>query len=101
MKILVTGGAGYIGSHTALRLIGLGHEVAILDNLERGRQETLDSIKKQAGDFEFLLADLCDLDKLHQILKDKKFDAVIHFAAYALVKESTDFPEKYMTNNVV
>jgi len=101
MKVLVTGGAGYIGSHAALKLLELGHEVAILDNLERGRQEALDTIKKQGGDFEFLKVDLRDLSSLQQALKGKEYDAVIHFAAYALVKESTEFPEKYMVNNVI
>ena len=101
MKILVTGGAGYIGSHTALKLIELGHEVTILDNMERGRKETLDLIKKYAGDFEFLHVDLRDLERLCKTLSGKKFDAVIHFAAYALVKESTDNPVNYMTNNVM
>ena len=101
MNILLTGGAGYIGSHCTLELIKRGHKVTVLDNLERGHQETLDTIQQQVGEFEFLKLDLRNLDELRSGLKDRHFDAVIHFAAYIDVGESVREPAKYFENNVV
>lgn len=101
MKILVTGGAGYIGSHCALELIKKGYEVTILDNLEKGHQETLDTITRLAGEYEFLKLDLRDLEKLREGLQGKHFDCVIHFAAYLEVGLSVKKPAMFFENNVV
>lgn len=100
MKILITGGAGYIGSHTAYKLIKQGHNVTIIDNLEKGHQSTLDKLKEKAGEFSFIKADLRDINSLREKLESKEFDAVIHFAAYLEVGRSTREPEVFMQNNV-
>ena len=99
-KILVTGGAGYIGSHTCLQLLKEGYEVIILDNLEKGHQETLDALGK-IGSYEFINVDLRNLDELRKALEPYSFDAVIHFAAYLEVGFSTRNPELFFQNNVV
>ncbi len=99
MRILVTGGAGYIGSITAAKLILRGHDVIILDNLEKGHQSTLDRIKQEAGEFEFIKVDLRDKGKLDLALGEVFFDAVIHFAAYIEVGRSVKEPEAFMENN--
>lgn len=101
MNILLTGGAGYIGSHCTLELIKRGHKVTVLDNLERGHLETLDTIKQLVGEFEFLKLDLRNLEELRTGLRDRQFDAVIHFAAYIDVGESVREPAKYFENNLV
>lgn len=100
MNILITGGAGYIGSHTAYQLVSEGHKVTIIDNLEKGHQSALDTIKS-VGDFEFLQTDLRDLVALRNGLKGKSFDAVIHFAAYLEVGLSVREPAMFFENNVV
>lgn len=100
MNILITGGAGYIGSHTALKLIQRGDHITILDNLENGKQQTLDTLKQIAGDFAFIKADLRDINSLRACIADKAFDAVIHFAAYLDVKQSTKQPQIYFDNNI-
>lgn len=101
MNILITGGAGYIGSHCALELLKQGHQVSILDNLEKGHQETLDKIRELAGEYEFLKLDLRDLEGLRNGLAGKNFDAVIHFAAYIEVGLSVKEPAMFFENNVV
>ena len=93
MRILLTGGAGYIGSHTSLRLLDAGYQVTILDNLVNG---TLKLIPKKA---KFLNSDISDEDKVSKLLKNNQFDIIIHFAAYTKVGESVEFPEKYIDNN--
>lgn len=100
MKVLVTGGAGYIGSHTSYQLLKDGHEVTILDNMEKGHESALD-IVKQAGEFDFLKSDLRDLVALREVLNGKSFDAVIHFAAYLEVGLSVKQPAIFFENNVV
>ena len=92
-KILVTGGAGYIGSHTRYFLEKSGHTTVVLDSLERG-----DSRAVPTGMLRRI--DLCDSAKVRQLLRDEKVDAVIHFAAYISVGESTERPELYFRNNV-
>lgn len=92
MKILVTGGAGYIGSITAKRLEKEGYEVLVFDNLSCGHKEAVSS--------KLVVGDLTDKDFLFESLKDEKFDGVIHFAAYALAGESMDNPYKYFQNNI-
>ena len=95
MKVLVTGGAGYIGSVTTELLLDDGHEVVVFDNLERGHREAVD---KRAG---FRKGDLRDQDRISKVMSEVKPDAVMHFAAYALVPESMEKPELYFRNNVV
>ena len=94
MKILVLGGAGYIGSHTALELVKAGHEVVIADNLVTGYRE---AVPEKAI---FYQGDLRDKDFLVDLLKKEKVDAVIHFAAFSLVGESVTNPLKYYENNL-
>lgn len=94
MNILVTGGAGYIGSHAARRLEAAGHEVWIYDNLSQGHRSACRQGRLIEGD-------LHDGDLLEPTLKDKQIDAVMHFAAFALVGESVTDPAKYYQNNVV
>ena len=94
MKLLVLGGAGYIGSHTATEILDNGHEVVIADNLVTGYRE---AIPEKAT---FYQGDLRDKDFLVDLLKKEKVDAVIHFAAFSLVGESVTNPLKYYENNL-
>ncbi len=94
MRVLVTGGAGYIGSHTVRRLQKKGHEVVILDNLSRGH---IESVPKDAV---FEKADLLDVNSLKYVFSKHSFDAVVHFAAFAYVGESVENPGLYYENNV-
>ena len=101
MRILVTGGAGYIGSHTCIELIDKGHEVVILDNLSNASIKVLDRIKEISGvKPKFYLADLLDVEAVEDVFKKEKFDAVIHFAALKAVGESVAKPLKYYENNI-
>lgn len=93
MKILLTGGAGYIGSHVSLELIDNDHQVTIIDNLVNGSKKLLPAKAN------FLECDIADEKKISNLLKDNKFDVVMHFAGYTRVGESTKFPEKYYENN--
>lgn len=94
MSIVVTGGAGYIGSHTVQALVEQKKEVIVIDNLSTGHQESI-------LDAEFVKCDLKDKDKLSDIFEKYKPEAVIHFAASSLVGESMHSPEKYYCNNVM
>ena len=94
MKLLVLGGAGYIGSHTAYELLENGHEVVIADNLVTGYKE---AVPENAT---FYQGDLRDKDFLVNLLNKEKVDAVIHFAAFSLVGESVTNPLKYYENNL-
>lgn len=99
MKILITGGAGYIGSHVAKMLLKeKGHEITIIDNFVKGTKKALDALST-IGKFEFIETDLENSEKLEQIFATGKFDAIIHFAAYIEVFESTQKPLKYYLNN--
>ncbi len=93
-KILVTGGCGYIGSHTVKVLQDLGYEVVVFDNLSTGRKEAV------RGD-ELIVGDLKDAKTLDQVFAENKFDAVIHFAASIDAEESVNNPSKYFRNNVI
>ncbi len=93
-KILVTGGAGYIGSHTARLLRKTGYEVVVFDNLSTGRREAV-------RDCQLIVADLADRAALDKLFAAEKFDAVMHFAASIEVEESMADPQKYFQNNVV
>ena len=100
-KILVTGGTGYIGSHTVVELLNQGYEVSIIDDLSNSKPEVLDKIEKITGKRpDFHEIDLCDEEKLKTFFDTNKVDAIIHFAAYKAVGESVQFPVKYYKNNV-
>ncbi len=101
MKILVTGGTGYIGSHTVVELVRAGHEVVILDNLFNSKIEVLDKIEKITGARpKFYEVDLLDYEATLGILKSEKFGAVMHFAGMKAVGESVEKPLRYYENNV-
>lgn len=101
MRILVTGGAGYIGSHTCLELLNQGHEVVVFDNLCNSSEESLNRVKKLTGkDLTFYKADMLDRDALEAIFSREKIDAVIHFAGLKAVGESVSKPLEYYHNNI-
>ena len=101
MKILVTGGTGYIGSHTCVELLSSGYEVVILDNLINSKEDVVDKIKKITGkDLIFYKGDVRDKDLLNKIFSDNKIDAVIHFAGLKAVGESVEKPIEYYQNNL-
>ncbi|MDB6062101.1 MAG: UDP-glucose 4-epimerase GalE [Verrucomicrobiaceae bacterium] len=101
MKVLVTGGAGYIGSHTCVELLNAGHDVVVVDNMCNSSEESLRRVQKIAGR-ELLLerADVRDETALERIFSQHKFDAVIHFAGLKAVGESVAQPLRYYQNNV-
>lgn len=99
MNILVTGGAGYIGSHVVKALLEANaHDITIIDNLCKGSLDAIDSLKI-IGEFEFINMDLENINKLDEIFQTHNFDAVMHFAAFIEVLESTIKPLKYYLNN--
>ncbi len=101
MKILVTGGAGYIGSHTCVELLNAGYEVVILDNFYNSSPEVLKRIRELAGkDFTFCECDVRDRKGLDKVFAENKIDAVIHFAGLKAVGESVRKPLEYYENNV-
>ena len=101
MKILVTGGAGYIGSHTAVELLKAGYEITIVDNLSNSSIDVIDSIKEITNkDFNFYELDVKDEDKLNEVFVKENIEAVIHFAAFKAVGESVEKPLKYYENNL-
>ena len=91
MRVLVTGGSGYVGSHTIRELSAAGHDIIVYDNLSTGH-------RKLSGGFQFIEGDIADQEKLTPVLK--RVDAVMHFAASAYVGESVTSPRKYFRNNV-
>lgn len=100
-KILVTGGAGYIGSHTCVELLNAGYEIVVLDNFSNSKPEMLDKIKKITNkDFKFYECDYKDTDALEKIFNENEIDSVINFAGYKAVGESVAKPLEYYTNNV-
>ncbi|GLQ33200.1 UDP-glucose 4-epimerase GalE [Litoribrevibacter albus] len=100
-QILVTGGAGYIGSHAVLLLQQAGYDVVVVDNLSNSSEESLHRVSGiTAKDFTFYKADICDSDALEQIFLEHSFDSVIHFAGLKAVGESVELPLKYYQNNV-
>ena len=101
MKVLVTGGAGYIGSHTCVELLNAGHELVIVDNFVNSRPEALDAIRTITGrDFAFFEADLRDRAALERVFDGHAIDAVIHFAGLKAVGESVARPLEYYDNNL-
>ena len=101
--ILVTGGAGYVGSHCVLALLENGYDVVIFDNLELGHIETVETLKSiQASGkvIDFIQGDLKNLFDIQNVFKKHEIEAVVHFAAYSQVAESMKNPQKYFSNNV-
>ena len=101
MKILLTGGAGYIGSHTAIELDKAGHEVVIVDNLVNSKEEAVRRVEKITGKaIPFYIADVRDRVAMDKVFKENKIDAVIHFAGLKAVGESVAKPLEYYENNM-
>ena len=101
MKILVTGGTGYIGSHTVVELISNGYDVVVVDNFSNSKPIVLDRLKEITGkEITFYELDLCDKEKLKVVFEENKIDAVIHFAGYKAVGESVSKPLMYYRNNI-
>ncbi len=101
MAILVTGGAGYIGSHTCVELLGAGHDIVIVDNFYNSCPESLNRIKELTGkDFRFYECDIRDREGLDKVFAENKIDAVIHFAGLKAVGESCAKPLEYYENNI-
>ena len=101
MRILVTGGAGYIGSHTCVELLNEGHEVVILDNLYNSSAKAIDRVREISGkDLTFVKGDILDRECLDTIFESQKIDAVIHFAGLKAVGESVHKPVEYYSNNI-
>ena len=102
MKILVTGGLGFIGSHTVVELLNADYEVVVVDNLYNSSLDVYDKIKEITGkDFTFYQEDVCEEEKMDSIFSKEKPDAVIHFAAYKAVGESVEKPIMYYKNNLL
>ena len=100
--VLVTGGAGYIGSHTAVELIEAGYEVIIVDNFSNSDRNSLEGIRRITGvEPKFVEADCCDKEAMRRVFDEYEFDSAIHFAAYKAVGESVAEPAKYYRNNLV
>jgi len=101
LEVLVTGGAGYIGSHTCVELLNNGHDVIIVDNLSNSKPEVINRIKELTGkDFKFYKADILNKKEIEQIFNENNIEAVIHFAGLKAVGESVELPLKYYYNNV-
>lgn len=101
MKILVTGGTGYIGSHTVIELLNSGYEVIIVDNLVNSKIEVVDKIKKLTNkEFTFIKGDVCNYELMTKIFGENQIDAVIHFAGLKAVGESVEKPLEYYENNI-
>ena len=101
MRVLVTGGTGYIGSHTIVELLDHGFEVVAVDDFSNSKPEVLDRLKEITGEkINFYELDVCDKEKLRQVFKENKIDAVIHFAGFKAVGESVQKPLMYYRNNL-
>ena len=101
MSVLVTGGAGYIGSHTAVELLNAGKDIVIIDDFSNSKPEVLENIKKITGkDFKFYEMDYADREKLEKIFEENNIDSVMNFAGFKAVGESTKKPIEYYINNV-
>ena len=101
MSILITGGAGYIGSHTLVELLNSGYEVVVIDNYVNSCPEALERVKKITGkDFKYYECDIRDKEGLDKIFKENEIDSVIHFAGLKAVGESCEKPLEYYENNI-
>ena len=102
MKVLVVGGAGYIGSHTCVDLLNNGFEIVVVDNFSNSKPEVIDKIKQITGkDFNFYEVDACNQEALEEVFKKEKIDGAIHFAGYKAVGESVEKPLMYYHNNLL
>ena len=102
MKVLVTGGAGYIGSHTCVELLNAGYEVVVVDNLVNSKEESLKRVQEITGkSLQFYKLDLLDKEALRNVFENEKPDAVIHFAGLKAVGESVKVPLLYYHNNLL
>lgn len=102
MKILVTGGAGYIGSHTCVELLQAGHEVVVLDNFSNSNPEALKRVEQITGRMPFLVqGDIREQSNIESALRNHQCNAVIHFAGLKAVGESVEKPLTYYDNNVI
>lgn len=101
MAVLVTGGAGFIGSHTVVELLNAGKEVVIIDDFSNSKPKVLDSIKKITGkDFKFYEINYLDKEKLEKVFEENQIDSLMNFAGFKAVGESVQKPIEYYTNNV-
>ena len=101
MSILVTGGAGFIGSHTAVELLNAGKKIVIIDDFSNSKPKSLEAIKKITGkDFKFYEMDYRDREKLEKVFEENKIDAVLNFAGFKAVGESVKKPLEYYDNNI-
>ena len=100
-KILVTGGTGFIGSHTCVELLNSGYEIVIMDNLSNSKEAVIGRIEKISGKkVQFYKADICDYEQTVKIFEENEIDAVVHFAGLKAVGESVRIPLEYYTNNI-
>ncbi len=98
----MTGGAGYIGSHTCVELLEAGHDIVVVDNLDNSSEESLKRVEELAGRvITFHRLDLLDMPALQQVFAEDRFDSVIHFAGLKAVGESTEIPLRYYQNNLI
>lgn len=101
MKLLVTGGAGFIGSHTCVELLNAGHQVVVVDNLSNASETALERVQEITGrSLGFYRVDLLDYDGLCRVFEEHEFDAAVHFAALKAVGESVEKPLEYYHNNI-
>lgn len=101
-RVLVTGGAGYIGSHTCVELLDEGYDIVVVDNLSNSKYEAVDRIKKITGkDFKFYEIDICNRESLKAVFIENEIDCVIHFAGLKAVGESVEKPLEYYENNIL
>ena len=98
--ILITGGAGYIGSHTTLNFLNNGYDIVVFDSLENGHIETIKTIQS-LGDIKFVQGNLKNIQDLENLFNTYEIDTVIHFAGFIQVEESVKTPSKYYTNNII
>ena len=101
MSILVTGGAGYIGSHTCVELLQAGYDICVVDNLSNSKKKSLERVQEITGKiFPFYKVDLLDEEALNDIFRNEQIDAVLHFAGLKAVGESVAMPLAYYHNNI-
>ena len=101
MSILVTGGAGFIGSHTCVELLNAGYDVVVADNLYNASEKSLERVKKITGkDLKFYKADIRDKEAMNEIFEKEEIESVIHFAGLKAVGESVAKPWEYYENNI-
>ena len=93
MEVLITGGAGYIGSHVALSLLDLGYKVTVIDDLSTGNENLIPAKS------EFVNCNINESEKIENLIMKKKFDGIMHFAGFVKVEESVEYPKKYFENN--